>query len=62
MVQPSEPIRSIPRAPTRRLDERKLLALAADRLQEYLSEVPNPRYDTGTQNLIRDLRILAGQR
>lgn len=50
------------RAPTRRLDERKCLDLAADRLEELLREVHPGRYDMGTENLIRDLRTLAGQR
>ena len=50
------------RQPTRRLDERKMLALAADRLAELIAPKRPGVYDTGTENLIRDLRMLAGQR
>ncbi len=62
-----DPNTNLPRrAPTRRLDERKLLALAADRLDELLKDLATAQhrdevYDFGTVNLIRDLRMLAGQ-
>ena len=73
MVQPTYDPNAMPgnksagiprRSPTRRLDERQALALAADRLEELLATLENPRnvqhYDFGTVNLICDLRRLAG--
>ena len=50
------------RAPTRRLDERKIMVLAADRLEELSAALAPEVYDHGTMNLVRDLRMLGGQR